>query len=181
MVIALTGFMGSGKSSVGRELAKLLSSPFIDLDEYIVRKAGADIPEIFAASGEEGFRTLETKALTEVIDSARSLPAAAGTIGADGIASSAHLVLSLGGGTILRPENAALIASHCRCVFLRTSLETVRRRLSGESAGRPMLQRADIGELFASRAAAYASAADLIIDTDSLSPADIAGRICERL
>lgn len=169
MVIALTGFMGSGKSSVGRELATLLSSPFIDLDDYIVGKAGMSIPEIFAASGEEGFRALETEALAEVIGTPSSATA------------SGHLVLSLGGGTILRPENAALIASHCRCVFLRTSLETVRRRLSGESAGRPMLRRADIGELFASRAAAYASAADVIIDTDSLAPADIAGRIAAGL
>ena len=157
--------MGSGKSSVGRELAALLSSDFIDLDDYIVSKAGMSIPEIFAASGEEGFRSLEASCLAEVLEQGHS---------------AGDLVLSLGGGTILRAENAALIAAHCRCVFLRTSLETVRQRLEGESAGRPMLQRSDIGELFAARAAAYASAADVIIDTDSLSPSEIARKIIGR-
>lgn len=170
--------MGSGKSSVGRELAALLSSPFIDLDEYIVSKAGISIPEIFAASGEEGFRSLEASCLAEILLPEHN-PAPAnpqGTISQNASVSTAasDLVLSLGGGTILPAENAALIAAHCRCVFLRTSLETVRQRLEGESAGRPMLQRSDIDKLFASRAAAYAAAADFIIDTDSLSPSEIA-------
>ena len=178
MVFALTGFMGSGKSSVGRELAALLSSDFIDLDDYIVSKAGMSIPEIFASSGEEGFRSLESSCLAEILSPEHN-PAPAnpqGTISQNaGVSTAASdLVLSLGGGTILRAENAALIAAHCRCVFLRTSLETVRQRLEGESDGRPMLQRSDIGELFAARAAAYAAAADIIIDTDSLSPSEIA-------
>ncbi len=159
--------MGSGKSSVGRELAALLSSDFIDLDDYIVRKAGMSIPEIFASSGEEGFRSLESSCLAEILSSGHN---PSSTTPQD-------LVLSLGGGTILRAENAALIAAYCHCVFLRTSLETVRRRLEGETAGRPMLQRSDIGELFAARAAAYAAAADVIIDTDSLSPLEVAREI----
>lgn len=198
MIVALTGFMGSGKSSVGRKLAKLLSSPFIDLDDYIVAKAGMTIPDIFASSGEEAFRSLETSSLSEILlsttgssslspDEVTTSPATrssdASPLSSDGdtLHHSANLVLSLGGGTILSEENAALIAAHCRCVFLRASLETIRERLSGETAGRPMLQRADIGELFASRAAAYSAAADIIIDTDHLSPSDIAVQIAAAL
>ena len=184
MVYALTGFMGSGKSSVGRELAALLSSDFIDLDDYIVRKAGMSIPEIFASSGEERFRSLESSCLLEILSPdhgpASANPQDSFSPNAGVSTTAADLVLSLGGGTILRAENAALIAAHCRCIFLRTSLETVRHRLEGESAGRPMLQRSDIGELFASRAAAYATAADIIIDTDSLSPSEIARKIIGR-
>lgn len=176
--------MGSGKSSVGRELAALLSSDFIDLDDYIVRKAGMSIPEIFASSGEEGFRSLESSCLLEILSPdhgpASANPQDSFSPNAGVSTTAADLVLSLGGGTILRAENAALIAAHCRCIFLRTSLETVRHRLEGESAGRPMLQRSDIGELFASRAAAYAAAADIIIDTDSLSPSEIARKIIGR-
>ena len=67
MIIALTGFMGCGKSSVGRELSTLLGIPVVDLDKYIEQRAGKRIPDIFAESGESGFRELETAALHEVL------------------------------------------------------------------------------------------------------------------
>ena len=67
MTVALTGFMGCGKSSVGRELSMLLGIPLVDLDKYIVDKAGKSIPDIFAESGEQGFRDIETEALKEVL------------------------------------------------------------------------------------------------------------------
>ena len=67
MVIALTGFMGCGKSSVGRELSTLLGIPLIDLDQYIVKKAGRSIPDIFAQDGETAFRNLESEALKELL------------------------------------------------------------------------------------------------------------------
>ena len=67
MIIALTGFMGCGKSSVGRELSTLLGIPVVDLDRYIEQMAGKKIPDIFAESGESGFRELETDALYEVL------------------------------------------------------------------------------------------------------------------
>ena len=63
MIVALTGFMGCGKSSVGRELSTLLGIPVVDLDQYIVERAGKSIPDIFAESGEAGFRDLESAAL----------------------------------------------------------------------------------------------------------------------
>ena len=67
MIIALTGFMGCGKSSVGRELSTLLGIPVVDLDQYIVERIGKSIPDIFAESGESGFRDIETAALAELI------------------------------------------------------------------------------------------------------------------
>ena len=68
MLIALTGYMGSGKSTVGALVADALGCPFIDLDEVIARKAGRSIPEIFEAEGERGFRRLEKQALEKTID-----------------------------------------------------------------------------------------------------------------
>lgn len=155
--------MGSGKSSVGRALSTLLCTHFIDLDEYITTKSGKSIPEIFDAGGEEGFRALEAEALREVL-----------ATGGD-----TDLVLSLGGGTILREENAALIARCCRCVFLRASAETLRSRLEGESEGRPMLRDGGFGTLLAARTPAYEQAAGIIIDTDGLTPMAIAHIIAE--
>ena len=67
MIIALTGFMGCGKSSVGRELSTLLGLPVVDLDQYIVRKAGRSIADIFAEDGESFFRDLETEALSDLL------------------------------------------------------------------------------------------------------------------
>ena len=67
MIVALTGFMGCGKSSVGRELSTLLGIPVVDLDRYIEERAGMSIPDIFAQSGEKAFRDLETTALKELL------------------------------------------------------------------------------------------------------------------
>ena len=166
MTVALTGFMGCGKSSVGRELSMLLGIPLVDLDKYIVDKAGKSIPDIFAESGEQGFRDIETEALKEVLglggipleNVLRTPPsnvAEGGTVFRGDTPGTRSLVLSLGGGTILRPENAALIKERCKCFFLRASEETLR------------LQRTPL----------YTAAADFIIDIDRLSPMQVAGII----
>ena len=67
MIISLTGFMGCGKSSVGRELSQLLCCPFMDLDQVIEERAGRSIPEIFASDGEEAFRAMELETLKEIV------------------------------------------------------------------------------------------------------------------
>ena len=74
MIVALTGFMGCGKSSVGRELSVLLDMPLVDLDKYIVDKAGRSIADIFAEQGEKAFRDLESSALKELLIGAGSIP-----------------------------------------------------------------------------------------------------------
>ena len=192
MIVALTGFMGCGKSSVGRELSLLLSSPCIDLDKYIERKAGRRIPDIFAESGESAFRDIESEALKEVVlglgDSHSETSCSAGPspsklLGGPkdffegGLPTRKNLILSLGGGTILRPENAALIKERCTCVFLRATVETLRLHLGGEQSQRPLLKGGGFEALLEERTPVYTAAADYIIDIDGLSPMQVAGII----
>lgn len=160
MVIALTGCMGSGKSSVGRALSELLCSPFVDLDEYIVAKAGRSIAEIFDGEGEAGFRALESEALEEVLSMA----------GTD-------LVLSLGGGTICSEANAGLIAQTCRCVYLRASANVLSERLRQEPGQRPLLRSSSLDGILAERAPLYERAADMVVDTDGRTPEQVAHEI----
>jgi shikimate dehydrogenase len=105
--IVLTGMPGSGKSTVGRRLAKRLGRPFIDTDELIVKAAGKSITEIFAELGEEGFRELEIRAVRE---------AANGHTGA---------VIATGGGTILRDCNIRALKRSGRIYFLNRSLQAL--------------------------------------------------------
>ena len=193
MIVALTGFMGCGKSSVGRELSTLLSIPVVDLDQYIVERAGMSIPDIFAERGEQGFRDLETKALKEVLG--RQSPsgncATLGNIrGGDpsllgggpkdvsgGALPPQNFILSLGGGTILGEENAALIKQRCKCFFLRASVETLKLHLGGEQSNRPLLRSGGFEALLQERTPRYTAAADFIIDIDNLTPMQIAGII----
>ncbi len=127
MIISLIGMMGCGKSSVGRELSERLCCPFIDLDSYIETHEGRSIPEIFRESGEDHFRSLELKALREVVSEWDSL--------------SANLVLALGGGTPTREECAKILSEKTICIFLKASRETILSHLEGTSAAsRPMLK-----------------------------------------
>lgn len=163
MIIALTGFMGSGKSSVGKDLSTLLGLPVVDLDRYIEQRSGFRIPEIFAASGESAFRDLETAALRELLF--------------EGTSPEPSFILSLGGGAIVRKENAEMIREKCTCIFLRASEETLRLRLRGEQSGRPLLKGGGFEALLEERTPLYTAAADFIIDTDTLTPMQIAGVI----
>ena len=160
MLIALTGFMGSGKSTVGALLADTLGCPFIDLDDLIVKKAGRSIPEIFAADGERGFRRLEKQALETTV--ARY---AENTV-----------VLALGGGTVTVPGAIRLLQEKTLCIYLQASLEALQARLEGQTEGRPLA-----GEGFAERLAAreplYEQAAHVTIDTTGLTPEDITDEI----
>ncbi len=140
--------MGCGKSSVGRELAGLLSLPFIDLDGYIETCEGRSVREIFSAVGETEFRALELKALKEILSQDKS-PEAADRREHDGsehpgkedCPRSGNLVLALGGGTLTTPECAALVAEHTFCIHLTASADTLFARLEKESADRPMLNQ----------------------------------------
>lgn len=153
MLITLTGMMGCGKSSVGRALALWLGVPFRDLDEVIRQRTGKTIPEIFAEGGEPAFRQLEQEALEAVLSE-----------------ESIQGVLALGGGTVTTPECAQLIRERTWCVYLRTRPETLLRRLSDLTDGRPLLQTGDrmgrISFLLEQRAPLYESVAHLVIDTD---------------
>ncbi len=157
MIISLTGFMGCGKSSIGRKLSELLRCRFLDLDEVIEAGQGRRIPEIFSSEGEAAFRAMELDALKMTINS-----------GAD------DLVLALGGGTVMTPECAGLVHEHTCCIYLRASVETLVSRLENEAAGRPLLQspeglRERISGLMSLRAATYESVAHFALDTDDKS------------
>ena len=160
MMIALTGFMGSGKTTVGKVLADFLGCPFMDLDDLVVKKAGKSIPDIFAQDGEPAFRELEAQILRKTVAKYAESTA----------------VLALGGGAVLAPASAALLHEKTVCIYLRAALDTLLERLAGETAGRPLAD-ASLADRLASREPIYEETAHVIIDTDGLSPDEVADEI----
>ena len=160
MMIALTGFMGSGKTTVGKVLADFLGCPFMDLDDLVVKKAGKSIPDIFAQDGEPAFRQLEAQVLRKTVEKYAESTA----------------VLALGGGAVLAPSSAALLHEKTVCIYLRASLETLLTRLEGETAGRPLAD-ASLADRLAAREPIYEETAHVVIDTDGLSPDEVADEI----
>lgn len=160
MLITLTGFMGSGKTTVGRILADALGCPFLDLDELIVKKAGKPIPDIFAQDGEPAFRQLEARLLRQTVEKYGEATA----------------VLSLGGGAILAPASATLVHEKTVCIYLRATLDTLTDRLAGESGGRPLAD-STLAERLAAREPLYEKTAHVTIDTDGLSPEEVSDEI----
>lgn len=161
MTVSLTGFMGCGKSSIGRELVRQIGGcRLIDLDEWIESRSGRKIREIFAEEGESGFRRMEADALGEIFG--------------DGINGGEVTVLSLGGGTLTAPGAAELVKAHSVCVYLRASVETLRDNLLQYPGDRPMMQGAKgiekttarIRTLMDARSGIYEKAADYILDID---------------
>ena len=193
MIISLTGFMGCGKSSVGRRLSELLCCRFIDLDSVIEERTGRSIPEIFASDGEAAFRDIEKNTLKDVL-----------LVTMDNCYAplKTHLtpdtlVLSLGGGTVMTKECEDMVRESSTCVYLRASVETLIRNLQNETEGRPMLAashdqespaqdkesclRARIEDLMIKRSATYESTAHIIIDTDGKTIDCIAEAILSEL
>ena len=160
MMITLTGFMGSGKTTVGKVLADFLGCPFMDLDDLVVKKAGKSIPDIFAQDGEPAFRLLEAQVLRKTVEKYAESTA----------------VLALGGGAVLAPASATLLREKTVCIYLRATLDTLLARLAGETAGRPLAD-SSLADRLASREPIYEKTAHVIIDTDGLSPDEVADEI----
>ena len=191
MIISLTGFMGCGKSSVGRRLSELLCCPFMDLDDVIVESAGRSIPEIFATEGESAFRRMELETLKEILSTSEPRQCApienidchpeAPSCHSERSEGSINLVLALGGGTVMTPECAEIVKEQTCCIYLRASIDTLERHLSGEADGRPMLKgdglRERITELMVQRSETYEKTAHIIIDIDGRSIDSIASEI----
>ena len=160
--------MGSGKTTTGRSLAARLGWQFADLDSEIEKAAGRSVAKIFEDEGETAFRKRETEALRAIL------------VDAD-----AHLVLALGGGTLLSEENRQLVRQHCQCVWLKALPEALSDRLAREAEGRPLLAGQDlrtrVATLLASREATYREAADVAVDTDGVDQEEIVKRIIENL
>lgn len=157
--------MGCGKSSVGRELSKLLSWHFMDLDEVIVQREGRSIPEIFAKDGEKEFRRMELEAFKAVTENVEGN----GT------------VLALGGGTVTTPECAEIAHEKTLCIYMRASVQTLKAHLEGQTEGRPLLCGQDIEErlerLMSERGHIYEKTAHIVIDTDGKSISEIAQEV----
>jgi shikimate kinase len=160
--VAIIGYMGSGKTTVGHALARTLGWEFVDLDRAIAKSAGRGISEIFRASGEEHFRNLEHRALLDALGETR------------------ERVVACGGGIILRPENRELLG-RAATVFLEEDVNTLYGRTRG--GDRPL--RADSLEAFerrqAERLPLYEEVADLKVDVRGRPPTEVAEEIARWL
>lgn len=152
--IVLIGFMGCGKSTVGKKVAGALSYEFQDTDAMIEEAYGKTISAMFAEEGEEYFRNAETELLRKL------------STEADG------LVLATGGGMPMREENAALLRQVGTVIFLEAKIETILERLQNDT-GRPLADGEDrekrLRPLYEKRLPVYREAADYILDTEEKS------------
>ena len=156
--------MGAGKTAIGKELARLLKLDFLDADQELERRTGADIPLIFEKEGEAGFRRREREVIAELTQMDA-------------------LVLATGGGAVLDPANREAL-SRGFVIYLKATVEAQAAR-TGKNRNRPLLQSADpkarLTELYAVRAPLYEGLARLTVDTDSGQVKKIAERIVEAL
>ena len=161
--IILIGFMGVGKTEVGKLLAKKLKMTYIDTDSIIEKEQGMEINDIFKEKGEESFRDMETELL-------------------DKLADLKDHVISTGGGIVLRPGNVIKLKSMGPLVLLTSDHETVYKRVNGSGA-RPLLNvedpKAKIKEIMEFRMPIYRGIADLEVDTSRLSPEEASNKIAK--
>ena len=161
MKLVLCGMMGSGKTTVGKLLAKILAWEWADTDEYIVERYG-DISELFAQKGDAYFREIETETVKMLAQKDR-------------------LVLSTGGGVVLRAENISLLKDNGIVVYLRAKKQTLVERLQGDNT-RPLLQKEGslddkIEGLLQAREELYEGSADVVLDVDGKTPEEITKEI----
>lgn len=158
--IFLTGFMGAGKTTVGRRLAQRIGCRFVDLDQLIVASEGRPIPDIFAMHGELYFRGCETAILAEQTQAVST-------------------VFATGGGIVSRSENRILMKKLGTVVYLRASWPILEKRLS-QGSGRPLADPRQgwdaVKRLWESRRSWYEEA-DLSVDTDQLQVSEVVWRI----
>jgi shikimate kinase len=156
--VAIVGYMGSGKTTLGRLLARALALEFVDLDRAIVKSAAKGIPEIFAERGEKHFRDLEHRALVEALEG-RS-----------------PSVIACGGGIVTRPDNMALLRG-VTTVFLKEDTDVLYRRTRGP--GRPLraASREEFEQRYAERLPFYTQVADIEVGVDGRPPAEVAEEV----
>jgi shikimate kinase len=163
--IFLIGPMGSGKSAVGRQLARMLKMPFHDSDVEIEKRTGVDIPFIFEREGEAGFRQREREAIAV-------------------LTALEPIVLATGGGAVIDPDNRRLLAEHGCVVYLEASLPQQLHRV-GTGRNRPMLHNVDpavrLEQLRIEREPLYREIADHIVSTDNRRVQKVAEQILRKL
>jgi shikimate kinase len=164
-VIALVGLPGSGKTTVGRQLARRLQLPFVDSDHEIEVRIGCSIREFFEREGEARFRDIEQEVLDELTQGPSK-------------------VLSTGGGAVLRNANRLHLQDRGRVVYLKSTPEELFRRLKHDS-NRPLLQVADpllkLKNLFAERDPLYGEVAHFVLETGRPSVATLVNMIVMQL
>lgn len=163
--ILLIGFMGTGKSTVSRELKSKTGMPEIDMDQYIVDKENMSISEIFEKFGEDYFRTIETECLKEILNNT-------------------GVIVSCGGGVVVKDENVTYMKDKGKIVLLTATPETVFERVR-YSNSRPILNNnmsvEFIAGLMEKRRERYLAVADVIIETDNKAVGDIAAEILNKV
>lgn len=148
MNIVLCGFMGSGKTVVGKELAKIMGRRFVDTDELVEQRSGVSIPAIFQVHGEDYFRDLERAAC----QAAAEIP---------------NCVISTGGGALTFDENVQVLRATGKIVLLDASFDVICQRV-GSGANRPLFQNpVQAKALYDERQAKYKAAADYVVDGDA--------------
>jgi shikimate kinase len=161
--IILIGFMGCGKTTFGKWIARRYEMNFCDTDAYIEKNEKKTINEIFAEHGEEYFRDLETECLRKMCGELD------------------NTVLSVGGGLPLRKENAELLKKIGKVVYLRAGVDELVRRLESDKT-RPLLAQGDIREkitsLMSARQDCYIAASDVVVDTDNRQFEEMYEDIC---
>ena len=161
--VILIGFMGTGKTSIGKRVAQSLGFKFVDTDELIIESEGKAITEIFSDEGEDYFRDLETK----MLHSCRGLH---------------KQVISTGGGIILREENRQLLSESGYVIWLKAPASAILERVS-RNRERPLLHTPNplqtIKDTLKERKGLYASTADFVINTNKLTLDETAFGICE--
>jgi len=160
--VVLVGFMGSGKSSVGRKLARRFRAPFVDVDERIESATGRRIRDLFDQEGEPAFRVREKVALRDILSVEGG-------------------VFTTKGGAFADEENRVLLRSYAPVVYLEAAVETLLERLGGD-LGRPLLRGGDreevVRELLSRRLPGYRTA-DVTVRTDGRTVEDVAGQVAD--
>ena len=156
--IFLIGFMGCGKSSIGKKLSFQLKKPFTDLDSMVEVKEKRTINQIFEEDGEQSFRDMETSVLISMFDTKLSY------------------VVATGGGLVMREKNRRIMKKQGIIIYLKASADTLYERLEGDEK-RPLLQtedpKAKIEQLLAERGPIYEKIADKIVEVDGLTPSEV--------
>ena len=162
--IILCGFMGCGKSTVGKTIARKTGRPFVDMDKYIEQQAGMTVAEIFEQRGESGFRDLEHAACRA-------------------LAEQHGLIIAAGGGALTFARNADVFRGKDTVVLLDVPLAVIKRRLHNDTR-RPLLQRPDkdkvMAELYRKRTPQYRAAADVVIKGEA-TPLKTAYAVIDKL
>jgi len=161
VIVYLVGMPGSGKSTVGREVAGRLGVPFLDLDDEIERRSGSSVSDIFATEGETVFRAMEAR---ELVDASRNDPS----------------VVACGGGVVLEPANRITLRNTGTCVYLDVPIDVLGDRVEPAS-DRPLIrEEGDLERVLAEREALYREFAAHVVD-GSGTPGDVADAIVEEL